>query len=88
MIGNAGIADRAEKDGGERGELIDAVFRHHAPGLGVGFARPVEFAPFERNTELAADFLQHGHRFGQYFLADAVTRNKRDLVTCHGGLPY
>src|SRR3546814_1610090 len=75
MVGDAGKADGAEVDGVEFLHLRDAVFRHHAAGLGITLAGPVEELPFDGEAVPAGDRLGRTLALGDHFLADAVAGN-------------
>ena len=60
VVGNLGPADGAEEDGVEGPQLLEAVFRHHAPALQEPFAAPVELGPLEGDIEAPPHGLQHG----------------------------
>src|SRR5690606_37262066 len=60
------------------------VLGHHAPVPGVVLAAPGQLVPAEANAVAAAGGLEHAHALGHHFLADAVARNDRDAMFCHG----
>ena len=86
MIGDTRKTDRTKKDGLELAQLLEPVLRHHATGLRVRLARPVERRPLEVEAELLADDVEHAGGRRDDLLADAVAGNERDLVT-HAVLP-
>jgi hypothetical protein len=81
-----GPSGRAEEHGVVPGELVQRVFRHHAPVLFVVIAAPVELVEFPLDTEAAAGRLQHAQALGHDLLADAVAGNHRDAKLFHGKL--
>ena len=83
MVGNAREADRAEEDAIVTADLLNAVFRHHAAGLGVGLAAPVILVPFELDAELAADCVENPDALGDDLVADSVAGDHGDLVLAH-----
>src|SRR3546814_19409025 len=90
MVGDAGKADGAEVDGVEFLHLRDAVLRHHAAGLGIALAGPVEELPFDGEAVPAGDRLGRTLALGDHFLADAVAGNDGDAVLAlgHAGLRH
>src|SRR5205085_8802174 len=83
MIRHAGIADRTEKHGIVGPQLIESVFRHHAAGLGVGLAAPVEFAPLQRKAVAPRCRFQRVNAFRHDFAPDAVAGDNGDPI-CAG----
>jgi hypothetical protein len=79
MVGDARKADRAEIDCFELAELFDAILGHHATGLVVGLAGPVEFSPIEVDAVFAAGCLESANALGHDFLSDAVAWNYCDI---------
>src|ERR1700730_3494702 len=77
------MTDGAEEDGVEGAQLLQAVGGHHAPGLDVGFAAPIEFLPAALETETAPGGFDNTNPFGNDFLTDAVTGNDRDFEGFH-----
>src|SRR3546814_21188969 len=90
MVGDAGKADGAEVDGVEFLHLRDAVLRHHAAGLGIALAGPVEELPFDGEAVPAGDRLGRTLAPGDHFLADAVAGNGGEAVlsTVQAGLRH
>src|SRR5215469_11596437 len=80
MVGHSGIADRAKEDRVKRGQLRDAVFRHHPPSLGIGLAAPVEFLPLKAKAIAPCRGLHRLDALRHHFLADAVAGNHRDPI--------
>src|SRR5487761_741391 len=80
LIGYAGPADRAEVDGVEVLEDLEAVGGHHPAGARGVLAAPVELLPVERERPGAADGqrVEHLPPGGNHLLADAVRGNRRD----------
>ena len=84
VVGDGGPADGAEEDGVVPAELVEAVRRHHAAGLRVGFAGPVVGGDVQGEAEPARGGAEHAQAFGNDFLADAVAGQRRDAVRGHG----
>src|SRR5690242_1393057 len=87
VIGNVGMPDRAEEDGVERTELLEAVRRHHPACSRVGFAAPVEGSPLELKAEAAPGGIEHANALGNHFLADTVSGDHRDVKGLHVSRP-
>src|SRR3972149_5982506 len=85
VVGHTGEADRAEEDGLEPPELVEAVLGHHAPGPRVALAAPVERRPLEVEAEPAAGGVEDAHALGHALLADPVAGDHGDPVS-HGSL--
>ena len=83
MVGHAGKADRAEEDGIEAGQPVEAVLRHEPAGLCIAFAAPVELGPVPLYAEAGAGGLQHPDAFRHDLPADAVAGNDSDTVAIH-----
>src|SRR5690606_35499375 len=83
VVGDVGEADGAEEDGVEGGKLGDAVLRHHAAGLGVALAAPVEGLGLDREAESPAGGLERQDSLRYHFIADAVARYGGDPVALH-----
>src|SRR6267154_215972 len=83
MIGNTGMADRAQKDGTEGGQLAQAILRHHFPGLHIGLATPVKGVPVHLKVEAPAGRLEHTHTFGYHFLSDPVSCDNCNVECFH-----
>ena len=84
MVRHTGEAHGAQQDRIELAQHLDAVLRHHAAGLAVGLAAPVEMLPVEADAETPARGLQHPHRFRHDLVADAVAGNDRNSIVRHG----
>ena len=80
---HGGEAHRAEIDGVEGAERLDAVGGHHRTGLQVPLARPVELLPLELDAVPGRRRFQDPHTLGHDFLADPVSGNQRDLQRIH-----
>ena len=80
VIGHAGPADRAEVDGVELLEYLQAVLRHHPAGARVVLAAPAELVPVEREGPGAAggQRVEHLAPGGHHLPANAVRGNHRD----------
>src|ERR1700688_1754854 len=83
MIGNAGMSDRAQEDGIEWPQLLNAISGHHLPGFNVSFATPVERVPFEPESKAMSCRFQHSNAFRHYFFPDAVPCDDRDVESFH-----
>src|SRR5437763_16314303 len=83
VIRHARITDSAEKYGIVGPQLIEPIFRHHATGLGVGLAAPVEFAPLKRETIAARRRLQRLDAF-RYDLAPYTVAGDDGDPICPG----
>src|SRR5262249_15625537 len=87
VIGNVRMADRAEKDGIEGAQMLDSIFGHHAAGLDIASAAPVEMAPLELKSEPLSGCFQRADSFGNDLVADTVAGNHRDFVRFHRTAP-
>ena len=87
MVGHPGIADGAQKHRIERAQLVDPVLRHHPPGLGIGLAAPVEFAPFELEAIAPGRRFHDRDAFRHHFAPDAVPGNHRDPIAVRHAIP-
>ena len=85
MVGHAGIADRAEIDGVEARKDLDAVFRHHPPGLEVIFAAPWEICIIKDKAALLGRAVKDLYALGQHLGADAVAADNGYLICFHRG---
>src|ERR1051325_6935798 len=83
MIRHAGITDGAEKYGIIGPQLIEPILRHHATGLGVGLAAPVESAPLKRETIAARRRFQRLDAFRYDLAPDTVAGDESDPI-CPG----
>src|SRR5213593_2310361 len=75
MARHPGKPHRAEEDRVELPELVEAVLGHHAAGLRVNLAAPVEDRPLELEAEPPAGRLEDPNALGHDLLADPITRN-------------
>src|SRR5947207_837099 len=87
MIRHAGVADRTEKHGIVGPQLIEPVFRHHAAGLGVGLAAPVELAPLQRKAVAPRCRFQRVDALRHDFAPDAVAGDNGDPICSGHRLP-
>jgi hypothetical protein len=87
VIRDAGVADRAEEDGVEGAELLEAVGGHHPAGVQVRFAAPIKFLPAALETKAAAGGFEDANAFRNDFLTDTVAGNYRDLEGFHRAGP-
>ncbi len=84
MVGYVRMADGAEKDRIEEAQSFEPVGRHHLPGLDIGLAAPIEFAPFEREAVAPGRLLHNRDAFRHDFAPDAVAGDDRDpIAVCH-----
>src|SRR5947209_4806644 len=83
MVRHAGVADRTEKHGIVGPQWVEPVFRHHAAGLGVGLAAPVEFAPLQRKAVAPRCRFQRVDALRHDFAPDAVAGDNGDPI-CPG----
>ncbi len=83
MIGDARVADSAEKNGVEGAQLFEAVVRHHFSGLEVRLAAPIKIFTSKFQIEAAPGRLQHAQSFRYYFFSDAISWNYRNLESFH-----
>src|SRR5690242_12665022 len=80
MVGYAWIANRPEKDRVERPKLVEPVFGHHAAGFRVGFAAPVEFPPFQRESVTPGCHFKDCDPFRHDLAPDTITGNDRNTI--------
>src|SRR5262245_17365863 len=83
MVGHAGIPHGAEKHGVELLQLLEAVLRHHAAGLGVDLATPVEMRHLIREAEFLSGCFEDAQPFGDDFVADAIALYDSDFESGH-----
>ena len=79
-------ADSAEEQRVMAADPGFPVFRHHVAMLGVIVAAgKIEMIEMEWDIEAAGGGFQRAYSFGHHFLADAVARNHRDIISvlCH-----
>jgi hypothetical protein len=84
VVGNVGIASRAEEDCILLAERIETVGGHHLAMLAIVVGTPIEVLEFEPEPEARGGNGFHDTlaRWND-FLADAVARNRRDSVGLH-----
>src|SRR5207237_2263854 len=70
VVGDARIADRAQKHRVELLELLEAVFRHHAAGLRINLAAPVKMGELVRKAEFLPGCLENPQSFRYDLMAD------------------
>ncbi len=88
VVGNLRMPGRAEQDRVVLADQVPPVGRHHAAVLLVILAAPVEVVDLEREAAVApGDGVQRFETGRNHFRADAVTRDRRDRVCFHVGLP-
>src|SRR5262249_59665913 len=81
MVRDTRKSHGAEEDRLELPEPVEPVFRHHAAGLGVALAAPVERRPLDVEAEPASGRVEDAHALGHDFFADSVTRNRGNTVS-------
>ena len=86
VVGDFGIANRAQQDRVQRPQQVQGVGWHHAAVAEIIFGAPFEVLEIEGNVEPGANGLQHAERRGHHFLAHAVARNDRDGESFHARL--
>jgi hypothetical protein len=74
------MSDSAKENSLEFAELLDAVCRHHLPGIEISFAAPIEWVPFTGKSIAAASRLKHANAFGHNLFPDTIARYDRDLI--------
>src|ERR1700694_5958290 len=84
MIGNAGVSDSAQEDSVKRPQLLNAVRRHHASGLDIGFATPIERVPFELESKALSCGFQNPDALRNYFFPNAISGNHCYVERFHG----
>ena len=88
VVGDVRRADRAEIDGIETAQLLEAVRGHHPAVPAVVGGAPVERCDLETQLGLArAQGVQHLEPGGDDLLADAVPGDRRDAMESHLELP-
>src|ERR1700682_2116804 len=83
VIRNAGMSPGPHENGVEGLQLLQTIFRHHLPGLNVGFATPIEGAPIALKPEAPPGRFQNANAFWYDFFADAVSRDNCDIEGLH-----
>src|SRR5579863_8293159 len=83
MIRHTGEADRAQEKSVMIAQSRQAIFRHHAAGMFVRFAVPVEIPVIEADVKLRANSIEHSRTFRYDFLADSIARHNSNLVGFH-----
>ena len=75
-------ADRAEEQGIMPADLCLPVFRHHVAMLGIiVIAGEIEMVEMKRNVEPLGRGLKCSQPLRNHFLANAVARNDRDIIS-------
>src|ERR1700722_6967860 len=80
MVGHSGITHCPQVNGVKGTQLVETIFRHHAAGLGVPLATPIETLPRERQIKTATRRLKHTNAFGTPFFSDPVAFDHRYFV--------
>ena len=80
MVGHSGITHCAQVDGIKGTQLIETIFRHHASGLEISLATPIETLPGERQIKTATRGLEHTNALGNHFSPYAVSFDHRYFV--------
>src|SRR6202171_4187699 len=70
VVGGAGLANRAEENGVERPQLLEAVVRHHFPGVHIGCAAPVKRLPMQAKTKTLRRCSAHANTCRDSFFSD------------------
>ena len=73
MVGDVGMADRAEVYGVERAEQVQRILRHHAAVREIIFRPPVEIQEGAGEVVFLSGAFEDPLAFGNYFLAHAVS---------------
>jgi hypothetical protein len=85
VVGNVGVAGRAEQDRVVIADLLAAVLGHHAPVFLVILAAPAEVIELEGESPFALGQRPQDFDSGvDDFRTDAVAGNGCDLVGLHG----
>src|ERR1700678_896917 len=80
MIGDAGISYGAKVDGIEAAQLVQPIFGHHATGLQISLATPIEMLPGKTYVMAASGGPQNSKALGHFFMSDAVSFDHCNLV--------
>ena len=80
MVGHSWITYCTQVDGIEGTQLLETIFRHHAAGLEIPLATPIETLPRERQIKTATRRLEHPNALGNHFSSNAVSLNHRYFV--------
>jgi len=80
VIRHSRMANRPQKNGVKRAELLEAVGGHHSAGSEIGVATPVKFAPDETETEAAPRSFEDSDAFGHNFAPDAIPSDYGNFV--------
>ncbi len=73
MVGDVGMADRAEVYGVERAEQVQRILRHHAAVREIIFRAPVEIQEGAGEVVFLSGALEDPLAFGNHLLAHAVS---------------
>src|SRR3979411_581784 len=84
MIGNAGVSDSAQEDSVKRPQLLNAVRRHHASGLDIGFATPIERVPLELESKALSGGFQNPDALRNHFFPNTISGNHCYVESLHG----
>src|SRR5256885_15687591 len=84
MVLHLGMTDRSQENTVKGSQMIQAVHRHHAAGVKVRLAAPIEMGPREVNAIATASRLEYTDALGYDFTADSIPRDDRDLVLLLG----
>src|SRR5207247_5716323 len=83
VIRHTGVADRAKEHGVEPLQLLEAILRHHAAGLRINLATPVEMSHLVREAEFFSRRFDHPQAFRHHLVADAIPFYNRDFECGH-----
>ena len=84
MILHLGMTDCSQENTVKRSQLFQALHRHHATGVEVGLATPIEMDPGEVNAIATARCFEHTDAFRYNFASDSIPRDDRNLVLFFG----
>ena len=86
VVGNLGMAYRAEQDGIAGLQQVDRPGGHHAAPTEVMVGAPFEILKREGNVVFPADSLEHALALRDDLFADAVSRDHRDRKSLHASI--
>src|SRR5579859_5414110 len=70
----------AKENGVEATKLLKAIYRHHASGVEVEIAAPVEMLPLALDIQIARGRFDDAEAFGNDFMSDTVAFDDGDVV--------
>src|SRR5258706_15530580 len=80
MVGHSGITHCAKVDGIKGTQLVETIFRHHAAGLEISLATPIETLPGEGQIKASTRRLKHTNALGDNLSPYAVSFDHRYFV--------